>query len=187
MNTRALGAPRRHIVSRPTTRLLTALVTASLLTLGAGAASAPAAAGPVAPATVGVSTALVGRVITVSPDTYERRVHRLVNLRRESLGLRGLRRSACAQGTAERWASHLAVTDAFYHQSMSAVLDACDASYAGETLGRGTMSPRQLIRMWMQSAGHRAILLTPKARRLGIGASQDADGGFVVAANFVRP
>ncbi len=69
---------------------------------------------------------------------------------------------------------------------MGSVLDKCNAQYAGETLGRGSMSPRKLVRMWMHSPGHREILLTPKARRIGIGATPDSSGGWVVAANFVR-
>ena len=185
MNIRGLGALRPRTGSRSATWLVTAAVTTSLLSLGTATHPAPATA---APATAMSGTAVVaGSVITMSPDSYERRVHRVVNLRREALGLRALGKSACAAGTAGRWASHLALTDVLYHQSMSVVLRTCDASYAGETLGRGTMTPRQLVKMWMRSPDHRAILLSRKPRRVGIGASPDALGRYVVAANFVRP
>ncbi|HJR36919.1 MAG TPA: CAP domain-containing protein, partial [Nocardioidaceae bacterium] len=60
------------------------------------------------------------------------------------------------------------------------------AMYAGETLGRGAISPRRLVRMWMHSDGHRHVLLSRKSRRIGIGAVPDAYGRWVVAANFMR-
>ena len=40
--------------------------------------------------------------------------------------------------------------------------------------------------MWMESPGHRRILLSRDARRIGIGANHSTSGGWVVAANFVR-
>jgi uncharacterized protein YkwD len=119
-------------------------------------------------------------------DDYEKRVHRLINKRRAGHDLRRLRLADCPETTAKRWSRHLARTEEFYHQSMTDVLDACEAVYAGETLGRGSMTPRKLVRMWMESSGHRAVLLSPKSRRIGIGASVMSDGRHVVAANFIR-
>jgi uncharacterized protein YkwD len=69
---------------------------------------------------------------------------------------------------------------------MEDLLTRCDARYAGETLARGSVAPRRLVRMWMHSDGHRRVLMSSKARRIGIGASPDTQGRWVVAANFMR-
>ncbi len=121
------------------------------------------------------------------PDTYESRVHALINLRRAEHGLPPLRTARCTERVAEAWGSFLAVNNAFYHQSMDALLERCNAYYAGETLGRGSdMTPRMLVRMWMRSSEHRAVLLSPRAARIGVGAYPDASGRWVVAADFMR-
>lgn len=171
--------------SRPTKtglarRIAVAAVATAMATVGVVGSTTPSQA--LTPSGVVVSTS----TLSMAPDTYEQRVQRLINQRRAAHGLRGLTLIYCADRTAERWSRHLASTNTFYHQSMTNVINSCDARYAGETLGRGTMKPRKLVRMWMNSPGHRAILLTPKARRIGIGATTDAFGRWVVAANFVR-
>ena len=181
MNTRSLGALRRpRSLTRSVTRMVLAAATASLVTLGISG-------GTLAPANAQTARTSVASTSTlVAPDTYERRVLRQVNIRRANHGLSQLRFASCPDGTAERWSRYLAVNDAFFHQSMTGILDRCHARYAGETLGRGSMSPNRLVTMWMHSPGHRAILMSPQARRIGIGATPDALGRWVVAANFVR-
>ena len=172
---------RRSVrTSQPPTALAKLLVSFVVTTLVGTAlamsASAPATAVPVQ----------IGEASSLAPSTYESRVQRLVNVRRSNHGLRALRYHRCSDRTAERWSRHLARTNLFYHQSMTTVLDSCNARYAGETLGRGSITPRRLVRMWMRSPGHRAILLTKQARRIGIGAKLDQQGQWVVAANFIR-
>jgi len=122
----------------------------------------------------------------MSPDDYEKRVQRWVNVRRKNHGLRKLRIQSCTDRVAERWNTHLVTKDLFYHQSMRKILYRCDARYAGETLGRGAITPRVLVRMWMHSEGHRAVLMSPHARRIGVASQQDAFGRWVTTANFMR-
>lgn len=154
-----------------------ALASAALAVLSAvGVCVVPA---PTASATTAVSPAM-------APDTYESRIEYWINRKRGRHGLPAVRLARCADLVAERWARYLADNDAFYHQSMTDVLNRCDASWAGETLGRGAVSPRRLVRAWMHSPEHRAILLSRKARRIGVGAAPDAFGRWVVAADFMR-
>jgi uncharacterized protein YkwD len=203
-------APDPRTSVRLLTRAVTAAATTSLLALslaaptGApsaapatslstshGAAPETAAATSTTPATgpaarlAAHDLALAGTT-SLTPLVYERRVQRQVNIRRARHGLPRLRLASCPHGTARRWSRYLAVNDAFYHQSMTSVLDQCNARYAGETLGRGTIAPNTLVRMWMQSPPHRDILLSRKSRRVGVGATRDPAGRWVVAANFVR-
>jgi uncharacterized protein YkwD len=184
MNTQSLGALRPQSLTRGATRpalarLALAALTAALITLGfPGSTIAPASAQ--AKATSAATTTML------AADTYEQRVQRQINIRRANHGLALLRFASCPDPTAERWSRYLAVNNTFFHQSMTGILDRCDARYAGETLGRGSMSPNRLVTMWMNYPGHRAILLSPRPRRIGIGASPDLNGGWVVAANFIR-
>lgn len=179
MNTRSFGVHRPRTIGTATRALVTALVTALVVSGLSALVLSPATAAP----TRSVATSASA---SSAADTYEHRVKRQVNKRRARHGLRRLRLASCPDSTAAGWSRHLASSDSFYHQSMVDILDECDAEYAGETLGRGTMSPRKLVRMWMNSPAHRAVLISTKSRRIGIGATPDAYGRWVVAANFVR-
>jgi uncharacterized protein YkwD len=175
MDTRTLGVqrPRGPLAAA---RLLVAGLAVTLVATGTGlSTSAPAGA---AQATTSA--------LSMAPSTYETKVQRLVNKRRASHGLGRLRLASCTDDVAEDWSRYLARTDEFYHQSMLDVLNRCNAVYAGETLGRGAITPRTLVRMWMRSDGHRAVLLSTKSRRIGVGATPDSSGRWVVAANFMR-
>lgn len=177
MNPEGLGVLRPRTVTRSVRRLAAGVFVTSLVAVGLSSQ------GPAPAATVQTKTVAA---VAVAPDAYEKRVIRQVNKRRVNHGLRKVRFAACPDGTAESWSRYLAVNGEFFHQSMNHVLDACDAQYAGETLGRGSMGPGKLVGMWMHSPGHREILLSRKARRIGIGATPDTSGRWVVAANFIR-
>lgn len=180
MDTHFLGAVRPAQSSRPWLRLV-----ASAL-LGILVAASPAL-GTIAPASSApATTARVVSYPSMAPSTYEQRVQHWVNVKRHEHGLRDLRFANCPDQSAERWSSYLARNDEFYHQSMQDVLEVCNATYAGETLGRGAITPHRLVRMWMESPGHRDVLMSPRSRRIGIGAKPDAYGRWVVAANFIR-
>jgi uncharacterized protein YkwD len=182
MNTRGFGVLRPRTLTHFARRLALGLVTTSLLAAGTVTVVTPAQAQALEPQTLTVTTTRMN----TAPDVYERRVQRLVNRRRDAHGLRRLRMASCPDTVAEGWSQFLASNNEFFHQSMTDVLNRCNARYAGETLGRGAMSPRKLVRMWMQSPGHRAVLLSSKSRRIGVGATPDTFGRWVVAANFVR-
>ncbi len=122
----------------------------------------------------------------LSTTTYEQRTARRINEVRRSHGLRSLRFASCTNRVANRWSAHLAATNSLYHQSMTRLLRVCHAHYAGETLGQGSVSPRTLVRMWMHSPPHRQILMSGNPRRIGIGATPNSSGQWVVAANFMR-
>lgn len=185
MDTHFLGAVRPERSPHPRPRLLASAVLGILMAASSALVmTAPASA--TAAATPAITTARVASYPLMAPRTYEERVQRWVNVKRRNHSLPGLAFAACPAGSAERWSSYLARNDEFYHQSMSSVLARCNAVYAGETLGRGAITPKRLVRMWMNSPGHRDVLLSPSSRRIGIGATPDAYGRWVVAANFVR-
>lgn len=159
---------------RPALRALVAALTVALAAIGLSVVAAP------------VNAAETSKVMSMSSGTYESRVQYWINVRRSHHGLGKLRIQSCTDGTAERWADFLATNDEFYHQDMGYILDKCNAYYAGETLGRGAISPKRLVYLWMHSPAHRIVLLSPHARRIGIGAYPDRLGEWVVAADFMR-
>ncbi|QNN54057.1 CAP domain-containing protein [Nocardioides mesophilus] len=157
----------------------------ALTTVAAVLATTLVAAGLVM-ATSSTATASESIATRWTPDTYEKKVRSWINHERAAHGMSQLTFVKCATRTATKWSQHLADTDEFYHQDMGHVLDACNAYYAGETLGRGNISPRRLVHLWMDSPGHRAVLLSKYAQRVGIGSMVDSHGQWLTAANFVK-
>jgi uncharacterized protein YkwD len=122
----------------------------------------------------------------MAPTLYQRRVKFWINRMRSEHGLNRVHFAACTDRVADRWSKHLALKDEFYHQHLMRILVKCDAYYAGETLGRGSITPRRLVYLWMHSPEHRAVLLSPHARRIGIGSYPDRYGRWVTAADFMH-
>ena len=162
-----------HVAAlRPALRAFVATLAVALATVGLTTISAPAIA------------AEASTVMAMSSSTYEAKVQYFVNRKRAKHGLGKLQLQSCTDGTAERWAQHLAATDSFYHQDMGNILNTCNAYYAGETLGRGSISPHRLVYLWMHSDAHRHVLLSRYAKRIGVGSYVDSHGQWVTAANF---
>ncbi len=123
----------------------------------------------------------------MSTTSYERATLRAINGVRAAHHLRKLTFAAMRQ-TGSRTSGALTSRDThtFHHRSMVRALHLCHARYAGETLGMGTMTPKKLVSMWMNSPPHRHILMSHNPRRIGIGATPNSNGQWVVAANFMR-
>jgi uncharacterized protein YkwD len=159
---------------RPALRALASGLAVTIATVGLSTISAPA------------NAVEKSAVMAMSSSTYEAKVQYFVNRKRAKHGLGKLQIQSCTDGTAERWAQHLASTDSFYHQDMGNILSTCGAYYAGETLGRGAISPHRLVYLWMHSDAHRHVLLSKYAKRIGVGSYVDSHGQWVTAANFTK-
>jgi uncharacterized protein YkwD len=123
--------------------------------------------------------------VAMRSSTYEAKVQERINRVRAAHGLRPLRLQGCADESAERWARRLARNGRLYHQDPGDILRRCQARYAGETLGMGSFGPSALVRAWLDSPDHRPILLSKKARLIGVGTHLSGDS-WVTAANFTR-
>ena len=128
-------------------------------------------------------------------DRTERKVIRLINNIRSRHGLRRLVASRALARAATGHSSDMVRRDFFSHASSNGtpmptrVKHYTSARWVGENLaivsGRGTA--RRVVRMWMRSAGHRAIILDRKSRRIGVGKRRGAVGsyrGTVYTADF---
>ena len=172
-------------VLRPALKILTTTLV-TVVTV-AGVTSGPSTS-TAAPAKASSVKLVAGQSVSpaYSDAYYEQGVQYWVNVQRKRHGLRALKFASCTDAVAERWSSTLARSGGFYHQSMTTLLNRCHAYYAGETLGRGAITPKTLVTMWMHSAPHRHVLMSKSPTRIGIGATPNARGEWVVAANFMR-
>jgi uncharacterized protein YkwD len=119
-------------------------------------------------------------------DAYETRIVELVNIERKKAGLRPVAVSACADRYAEEWSDHMATTGRFAHRSdLRAVMDACSARSIGENIAYGNVTADQMMRMWMESPGHRANILNAKFTHIGVGATKTSTGRVYGTQNFL--
>ena len=107
---------------------------------------------------------------------YARQLLTRVNTIRSNRGLPRLRLETCTDGFAEDWADTMVRDDLWGHSDMGALMRRCDATFASENLAAwsGSVSPRRIVRSWMDSDGHRRNLLTRKARRVGMAVAYDS-------------
>ena len=125
----------------------------------------------------------------VSPQVrYQRQAHRATNKQRTAIGLIALRRQDCVQRFAIRQAKAMAAREEMYHQQLQPILDKCGLSATGENVAYGFATGRVVVTQgWMKSAGHRANILNPVYRVMGIGARKGDDGLWYVSQVFGTP
>lgn len=130
----------------------------------------------------------------VFEDQMEVAVIKATNSRRATAGVGGVSANGCVDGYAETWATYLAARNLFEHRTdLTAILGSCKRSYVSENLAKypvvsgmtANQVARRTVQLWMNSPGHRANLLSGKAKTIGVGVSKSADGKFwLIAQNF---
>lgn len=118
---------------------------------------------------------------------YQRQAHRATNKHRAAEGLKELRRTDCVQRFAVRQAKRMAQREQMYHQELRPIMEECGLSTVGENVAYGYRTGRSVVdEGWMNSPGHRANILNPAYRLMGIGARKGHDGRWYVAQVFGR-
>ncbi len=120
----------------------------------------------------------------------EQQVLALLNQARQQHGLPGLVLSAPLRTAARAHSADMLRNRYFDHNSPTETFASRMARYlssplVGETIARGVGaggSPVALVSQWMRSPEHRAIILTPAMRRVGLGI---AVGTFGATRNVV--
>jgi uncharacterized protein YkwD len=111
-------------------------------------------------------------------DGTERKVVKLVNRIRARHGLKRLKSSRALARAANDHTGDILRTDVLSHCSSDGTPMATrvrrytGADWVGEniaTVTRKGSAARKVVRMWMASPGHRAVLLSPSGRRIGVG------------------
>ncbi len=125
---------------------------------------------------------------SVASDVLEDALMVRINDARAANGLRKIWNfDACTDQLSEEWGQRIARTGLFEHRDQGEVIRKCDSSWAGETLVRGVgLTPDAMVDLWLNSPGHREILLSPLARRAGVSIEQDSQGRVIGVVNLVR-
>jgi len=115
-----------------------------------------------------------------------------INAERAARGLHPLLADPLLHAFAENWARHLASTSTFEHQNLMIILQAANGrlEQAGENLfegsGPGATDAGTAHNALMHSPGHRANILLPEERLVGVGAAC-MNGSLVVVEDFGTP
>lgn len=110
---------------------------------------------------------------TAGPTRKEQKVLRKINKVRANYGRGKLRVRSTLQSGAHKWARYLQRHNVFYHGSLSSGVS---ENLAWVSCQRGW--PRKIVRMWLNSPGHRANLLDGSARYFGAGVATGSAFGF---------
>ncbi|OSX73654.1 hypothetical protein BU14_0332s0006 [Porphyra umbilicalis] len=113
-----------------------------------------------------------------SPDTESESVARtteaLLNDQRASAGRNRLASRSDLQADATRQAEAMASRGSIYHQQMVPLLSKWDARWVSENVANNFISAGApgLVKLWMESTGHRINLLDERATHTGCGVVQ---------------
>jgi uncharacterized protein YkwD len=143
------------------------------------AAALPAAATPAAPSIAAAASSCAGARSARHTTARRRAITCLVNHARGASGLRGFRGSRTLAVAARRHAGDMVRARYFAHQRAggpSLTQRARRAGWRGRTIGEAIAygcgragTPAAIVRMWLKSPPHRAILLSGNLKRVGIG------------------
>jgi uncharacterized protein YkwD len=86
----------------------------------------------------------------------------------------------CVDRSAERYAERLSGRGVLVHSDLG-FLERCNGFYAGEVLAVGFRKPANVVRAWMNSPTHRAVLMNERYDVVGIGVKKSPHGKIVVA------
>eukprot|EP00168_Porphyra_purpurea_P015454 TRINITY_DN4761_c0_g1_i4.p1 TRINITY_DN4761_c0_g1~~TRINITY_DN4761_c0_g1_i4.p1 ORF type:complete len:211 (+),score=40.80 TRINITY_DN4761_c0_g1_i4:238-870(+) len=112
------------------------------------------------------------------PDTEEERVARateaLLNDQRAAAGRSRLPTRGDLQEDATRQAEAMAARGSIYHQQMVPLLSKWNAMWVSENVAKSFISTDApgLVKLWMESTGHRVNLLEERATHTGCGVVQ---------------
>jgi len=138
------------------------------------APAAPAVA-QVAPAVRGAVAAVVRPLVRPLGNRNEMRVVELVNAERRRRGLAPLTPSKKLMDVSRAWSGTQASRRRMYHSRNG---------YA-ENVAYGQPTPEAVVNTWMNSRGHRANILSSRAREIGVGCVAAADGRLYWTQSFL--
>lgn len=161
--------------------MLTAMLTAMVTVL--------VVSGPAAQARTWAVPKTQAETAPASLPEFETQLMVEINQARQAHGLRRIAKfDSCTDRMAERWGQRIVTTGAFEHRDQQQVIRRCRTSWAGETLIRGSkLTPESMVSAWLDSPGHRVILLNKRAELAGVSVSRDPQGRLVGVLNVVRP
>ena len=144
-------------------------------------APAPKPAPAPAPAPAPVENNNTG--VSSSNLSYEQKVVELVNVERQKAGLPALKMDSALSNVARAKSKDMAVNNYFAHQSPTYgsagdMLRQYGISWRawGENIAAGQSTPEIVVNAWMNSAGHRANILSSNFSKIGVGYVTNSSG-----------
>src|SRR5262245_53898008 len=136
---------------------------------------------------VGTAGAPAEAKSTKAERKYANQAFAATNAHRVHNGLRALSPNDCVRHWAVHQAKLMAQQERMFHQDLNRVMRSCGLNTAGENVAYGFPSGRSVVNDgWMHSEGHRANILYPKYRLMGIAARKGHNGSWYVAQVFGR-
>ena len=125
---------------------------------------------------VSVSTPSGSATPATTNDYFEQRVFDLTNEQRQQAGLQPLQMNDKLDRAADAHSEDMALRHYFSHNSLdgspaSARADKEGYNYSkfGENIAAGQATPEEVVQGWMNSPGHRANILNPNFKDIGVG------------------
>jgi uncharacterized protein YkwD len=120
------------------------------------------------------------------PD--ERAVIDLINAERTAAGLPEVTQDDTLGDAAQKYAAYMAEADFFSHRGPdgSSLVTRAEAagytawSFLAENLAAGQPTPQRVVSAWMKSPTHRANILAPEAKQVGIGKAHNPGSKYRV-------
>ena len=139
-----------------------------------------------------------GQKITVpnidDVKAMENEVIRLVNIQRQNAGLSALTTNWQLSRTARYKSQDMIDKGYFSHISPTYgspfnMMESFGISFsaAAENIAYGQNSPQQVMDTWMNSAGHKANILSPSYTQIGVGLAKDKYGRYYWTQMFIKP
>lgn len=150
------------------------------------------------PQITNIANIYVGQKITIpegSPlKTLEDEVLRIVNVERARNGLQALKYNWQAARVARIKSQDMIKNNYFSHTSpvYGSPFKMMESyglrfSAAAENIAKGQRTPQEVMNSWMNSAGHRANILSRSVTQIGIGAAKDSNGTLYWTQMFLKP
>jgi uncharacterized protein YkwD len=184
------GGPTPTEPSPPTTSTPTPTVPNPTTT---GAPKPPVTTEPTTPA----PTATTKPPTTTPPSgnaALEAEVVDLVNKERAAVGLPAMKSNDKLTVAARGHSADMAARNYFSHTTPEGVDFATRITNAGyrwsgaaENIAKGQRTPADVMKSWMNSAGHKANILSPGLKDIGVGVAADASGSLVWTQDFGSP
>lgn len=127
-------------------------------------------------------------------SSYEKEVIRLTNLERTKRGLPALTENWQLSRVARYKSQDMVNNNYFSHTSPTygspfTMMQnfGLRFSAAAENIAYGQKTPQEVVTSWMNSAGHRANILSAAYTQIGVGAAKKANGTLYWTQQFMRP
>ena len=142
----------------------------------------------------GAQTKVIKRSTVTNMTCYERRLAATINATRKQYGLRTLQLVPGLMRSAGKHSLQMAVQGYFAHSSPNGVsFIARVRSFYGGNVAAGEnllwaqpwVRPRQVVKRWLASPGHRAVLLSPRWKVFGVGVVSATHGAGVFRGHAV--